>query len=299
MSFPRARFLVALLAALCLLTFALSCSRDDDDDDVAADDAAETPALTPYKPSGNEGTVTGVVSFVGAAPAAKPIGMGADPVCEAKNKNPMAEDIVIKEGGAIQNVFVYVKDGKTADNKNINSLGFDVPAQPQVLDQNGCHYVPHVIGIQVKQQLSITNSDATTHNINLQANKNEKFNQSQSPGTAPIVKTFGRAETLIPVKCNQHPWMKAYVGVVNNPFYAVSGPDGKFEIKGLPPGTYTIVAWHEKFGDKVQTQSVTVGAKGSAQADFKFTAEQMTAELQGGPLYVMPALEVPMLGEQH
>ena len=300
MQFKRARFLVALLAALCLLTFALACGGDDDDEEIADDNAADTQAaVVQYKPSGNEGTVAGMVTLTGTAPAPKPISMGADAVCESKNTNAVAEDIVVKEGGAVQNVFVYVKDGKTSDNKNINNLGFDVPAQVQVLDQSGCHYVPHVLGIQVKQKLEIRNSDATSHNINLQATKNEKINPSQPPGAPPVEKIFQRAETLIPVKCNQHPWMKAYIGVLGHPFYAVTGPDGKFEIKGLPPGTYTVVAWHEKFGDKVQTQSVTVGAKESKTADFKFAVEQMTAELQGGPLTVMPALEVPMLGYHH
>ncbi len=297
MQFKRARFLVALFVALCLLTFSMACGGDDDDD-IADENTDDTPAVTPYKVTGNEGTITGMVSFTGTPPTAKPISMGADAVCESKNPNALAEDIVVKEGGAMQNVFIYVKDGKTADNKNINSLGFDPPAQSQVLDQNGCHYVPHILGIQVKQKLEIKNSDATSHNINLQATKNEKINPSQPPGSPAVEKTFQRAEILIPVKCNQHPWMKAYIGVVSHPFYAVSGADGKFEIKGLPPGTYTLVAWHEKFKQE-QTQSITVGAKESKEASFKFAAEQITAELQGGSLTVMPALELPMLGHQH
>lgn len=298
MPFTRGRTLVALFIALCLLTFSVACGGDDDDE--LADDAAEDTqaAVTPYKTTGNEGSVTGMVNFVGTPPPPKPISMGADAVCESKSPNSMAEDIIVKEGGAMQNVFVYVKDGKTADNKNINNLGFDAPAQAQVLDQSGCHYVPHVVGIQVKQKLSITNSDATSHNINLQATKNEKINPSQPPGAPPVEKVFTRSETLIPVKCNQHPWMKAYIGVLSHPFYAVSGPDGKFEIKGLPPGTYTLVAWHEKFKQE-QTQTITVGAKESKEAAFKFAAEQITAELHGGSLTVMPALEVPWLGHQH
>ena len=300
MQFKRARFLVALLVALCLLTFSLACGSDDDDEELADDAGGETQAaVTPYKSKNDEGSVTGTVSFVGSPPAARPISMGADAVCESKNPGALAEDIIVKEGGAMQNVFIYVKDGKIADgSKNINSLGFDVPAQAQVLDQNGCHYVPHIMGIQVKQKLEIRNSDATSHNINLQATKNEKINPSQPPGAPPVEKVFQRAETLIPVKCNQHPWMKAYIGVLSHPFYAVSGPDGKFELKGLPPGTYTIVAWHEKFKQE-QTQSITIGAKESKEANFKFAAEQMTAELHGGSLTVMPALEVPMLVHQH
>ncbi len=293
----RARFLVALLVALCLLSFSVACG--DDDDELAEEEGAETQAtVTPYKSTGNEGTLTGVVNFVGTPPEPKTISMGADAVCESSNSNAVAEDVIVKDG-ALQNVFVYVKDGKTADNKNINSLGFDAPAQAQVLDQQGCQYVPHVVGVQVKQKLSVTNSDATSHNINLQAAKNEKSNPSQGPGAPPFERTFARPETLIPVKCNQHPWMKAYIGVLSHPFFAVSGADGKFEIKGLPPGTYTVVAWHEKFKQE-QTQSITVGAKETKEATFKFDGGQMTAEFQGGgSLTVMPALEVPYLGHRH
>ncbi|HVF54811.1 MAG TPA: carboxypeptidase regulatory-like domain-containing protein [Pyrinomonadaceae bacterium] len=293
----RARFLVALFTVLCLLAFSPACGRDEDEED--ADDAgagAAEVSLTPYKTTGNEGSVTGTVTFTGAAPAPKAISMDQDPVCSSTNPNAVAEDMVVN-GDKLQNVFIYIKDGKTsgADAKSITSLSFAPPAEPKVLDQHGCHYVPHVVGVQTNQVLRVTNSDATPHNINAQAAKNERFNQGQGPGAPALEKKFQRAEILIPVKCQQHPWMRSWVGVVSHPFFAVSDQAGKFEIKGLPPGTYTLVAWHEKFKQE-QTQSITVGAKEGKEANFTFAAEAMAAELNTGSLQLMPAIEFPMLG---
>ncbi len=293
----RARFLVALLAALCLLAFSLACSKgaDDEEDaaDAGADDSAEV-ALTPYKPTGQEGSIAGTISFTGTAPAPKEISMGADPVCASSNPDPHAEDIVVN-GDKLANVLVYIKDGKAGD-KNITSYKFDPPASPATLDQHGCHYVPHVLGVQVNQAFNVVNSDQTPHNINFDAKLNDKFNQSQGPGAAPIVKQFKRSETVVPVKCNQHPWMRAYVGVMPSPFFAVTDKDGHFEIKGVPPGTYNVVAWHEKY-PQGQTQSVTVGASEKKEMSLSFSGDQLKAEsVEGGALKMMTALEVPMLG---
>ena len=296
----RARFPVALLVALCLLAFVAACSKSADDEEDAADggvDSTEAASLTPYKPSGQEGSIAGTISFAGAAPEKKGISMDADPVCASANPDAHAEDIVVN-GDKLQNVLVYIKDG-TVGGKNLSGYQFTAQAQPATLDQKGCHYVPHVLGIQVNQPFNVVNSDPTAHNVNVDARQNEKFNQGQSPGAAPIVKQFKRAETVIPVKCNQHPWMRAYVGVLPHPFFAVTGPDGKFEIKGVPAGTYTLVAWHEKYPQGV-TQTVTVGPGAAATSDFSFAADQLKAEnIEGGALRAMPALEFPMLGMQH
>lgn len=296
----RARFLAALLAALCLLAFSAACGKDEDAEDpegAADSDSTETVELTPYKPSGNEGAITGAVSFTGPAPKRAEISMLADPFCASATQNPVAEDTVVN-GDKLQNVFVYVKDGRTAGAtpKSITGFSFTPSAEPAVLDQHGCQYVPHVIGIQTSQKLQVKNSDGTSHNVNVDAAKNPKFNQGQGPNAPAIEKQFLRAETLIPVKCNQHPWMRAYIGVLGHPFFAVSGQDGKFEIKGLPPGTYTVVAWHERLGEK--TQSVTVGDKESKEQNFSF-APGGTAELNVGSWELMPALELPMLGGHH
>jgi hypothetical protein len=295
----RARFLVALFAALCLLAFAVACSRSNDDEaDAEGGDVTEAAALTPYKPNpAQEGVITGAVSFAGAAPERKGISMDADPVCASANPDAHAEDIVIN-GDKLANVLVYIKDGQ-AGGKSITGYSFPPPAQPATLDQHGCHYVPHVLAVQVNQTFNVVNSDPTAHNVNVDARQNEKFNQGQSPGAAPITKQFKRAETVIPIKCNQHPWMRAYAGVLPHPFFAVTDASGKFEIKGVPAGTYTLVAWHEKYPQGI-TQSVTVGASESKTADFSFTAQQLTAEnLEGGALRAMPALDLPMLGGHH
>ena len=296
----RARFMVALFAALCLLTFAAACSRSaDDEDDAAAggDDSGEVVNLTPYKSSGQEGSIAGTISFAGGAPEQKPISMGADPVCASSNPDAHSEELVVT-GDKVANVLVYIKDGKVGD-KSIGSFSFPAGAQPATLDQKGCHYVPHVLGVQVNQTFNVTNSDPTAHNVNVDAKQNEKFNQGQSPGAPPITKQFKRAEAVIPVKCNQHPWMRAYVGVLQHPFFAVTDAAGRFEIKGVPAGTYTLVAWHEKYQQGL-TQSVTVGPGGAVTSDFSFTAEQFKAEnVGGGALRVLPALELPMLGAHH
>jgi hypothetical protein len=299
----RARFLVALFAALCLLAFAAACSRnadDAEDSDRPDDDSAAVANLTPYKPDpAQEGSVAGTISFAGAAPEKAPISMTADPVCASANPDAHTEDIVIN-GDKLANVLVYIKEGKVgAKSQSLGSYSFAPGSQPATLDQHGCHYVPHVIGVQVNQPFSVVNSDPTAHNVNVDARQNEKFNQGQSPGAAPINKTFKRAETVIPVKCNQHPWMRAYVGVLPHPFFAVSDASGKFEIRGVPPGTYTLVAWHEKYPAGI-TQTVTVGAGAAATSDFSFSAEQLKAEnVEGGALRVMTALEFPMLGAHH
>ena len=248
-----------------------------------------------FAPTGKEGTVTGVISYNGAAPAPKKIDSSADPACGSANPNLSTEDTVVKDG-KLANVFVYIKDGTTADGTKVTEYTFPTPTEVVTLDQKGCHYVPHVIGVQVNQKLKITNSDPTQHNIHPTPKNNPEWNQTQPNGAPPIEKTFARAEILVPVKCNQHPWMKSYIGVVKHPFFAISADDGTFTIKGVPPGTYTVAAWFEKGGPNgtEKPMQVTVPANGSGKADFAF-GEAATASRPGG-LQMMPALDLPMLG---
>ena len=243
---------------------------------------------------GDEGTITGSVAYNGTPPAPIKIDTSADAVCGQKNPNLETEDNKVANG-KLANAFVYIKDGKLADGTKLSENGWPTPSDPVVLDQNGCHYVPHVLGIQTNQTLKITNSDPTTHNIHPSPKFNEAWNQGQGQGAAPIEKKFPREEKLIPVKCNQHPWMKSYIGVLKHPFFAVSAADGTFTIKGVPPGTYTVVAWHEGPGEgtTLPPKQVTVTAKGSATADFAFGAATAST---GSSLEMMPALEVPMVG---
>jgi hypothetical protein len=150
------------------------------------------------------------------------------------------------------------------------------------------------MGVQVNQKVSITNSDKTQHNVHPTPKQNPEWNQTQAIGAAPIEKTFARPEVLIPVKCNQHPWMKAYIGVMRTPFFAVSAEDGTFTISGVPAGTYTVVAWREGVPNPTEkTMQVTVPANGDGKADFAFGGAATTSA--NPSLKMMPAIEFPML----
>lgn len=224
---------------------------------------AEAPAGA-VAPAAGSASIKGSVKFDGAAPAAEKVKMDADPVCKQQHATPvMSEAVVVNGNGTLKNVFVYVQSGATGS--------YPAPATPVVLDQQGCWYTPHVFGIQVNQPLEITNSDASLHNINAKPTVNQPFNVAQPTKGMKTVKKFAKPEIGISFKCNVHPWMKAYGHVVENPFFSISGEDGSFAISGLPAGTYTIAAWHEKYG--TQTQSVTVGDGQAASVDFTFKAQ--------------------------
>ncbi len=281
---------LALTIVLSLLVIASACGRGED---TKTDEPTPTGA-SEWKPTGTEGSVNGTVAYNGTPPPAKRIDTSADPVCGQRNPNLMTEDTVVNDG-KLANVFVYVKDGQLADGKKITDFTFATPSEPVVLDQEGCHYKPHVLGAQTNQMLRVTNSDPTQHNVHPTPKNNPEWNQTQASGAPPIERSFARAEVLIPIKCNQHPWMRAYLGVLRHPFHAVTGEDGTFEIKGLPAGTYTVAAWHERGGPSgtEKTMQVTVPASGSATADFSFNG---TASASIGGLQMMPAIEFPMLG---
>ena len=277
-----------LAVGLSLLAVASSCGGNKGDTNAPSDTAVE-------KYSGPTGTVTGVITFNGTPPAPKKIDASADPVCGQRNPNLETEDTVVKDG-KLANVFVYIKDGTTTGGKKLGDFKWDPPATAVQLDQNGCHYRPHVLGIQTNQKLSITNSDPTQHNIHPTPANNPEWNQSQPNGAPPIEKTFARSEVVIPVKCNQHPWMKSYIGVIKTPFFAVSAEDGSFTLNKVPAGKYTIAAWREGGAKGTEkTISVTVAADGSVKADFTFDAAPATTSTQGS-LQVLPAMEFPMLG---
>jgi plastocyanin len=226
--------------------------------------ASDQPSAAPKTPTINvdaatAGSITGIITYTGAAPKLKPLDMTQDPGCPS---SPQPSEAVVLSGNKLANVFVYVKEGLPAGT-------FAVPTEPVTLDQKGCRYNPHVLGIMVGQPLKITNTDSANHNIHDMPNSNQPFNESQTPTDKPITKTFSKPEVMIPVQCNQHPWMRAYIGVLTHPYFAVSATDGTFAIKNLPPGDYTLAAVHEKFGE--QTMKVTVGPKATAKAAFGFT----------------------------
>jgi plastocyanin len=186
--------------------------------------------------------------------------MDSDPKCVAL-PGAASERLIVGADNGLQNVFVWVKDG-------LGQRTYAVPTTPVTLDQKGCQYVPHIVGAQVGQTIKVANSDAAMHNVHALPKSNREFNFSQPTNVPPVDRVFTQAEIGIPLKCDVHGWMSAYANVVPHPFHAVTGPDGRFEIKGLPPGTYTIEAWHETLG--TQTQSVTVEATAPATVTAVF-----------------------------
>ncbi len=268
-------------AIIGLALFLTSCGKKEQ----TQQEEQQQETAVAYQPTGDEATITGVVHFAGEAPPRRKIQMDADPVCAQKNPNALAEDVVVTNG-KLRNVFIHIKSGA-------EKWSFPTPQQEVVIDQVGCIYVPHVLGLQRNQPLKIISSDNTNHNIHPAPKNNPEWNVSQPPGAPPIVKTFAREEVMIPVKCNQHPWMRAYIGVLRHPFFAVSKEDGTFEIKGLPPGEYEIEAWHEKYG--AQTSKVTLTAKETKTIEFTY---QPTQAYRPGSLKMMPALVLPCCGEE-
>jgi len=207
------------------------------------------------------GNVAGRITFEGAPPKPGVVRMDADPSCVQPGAAATDETVIVGDAGALQNTFVYVKDG-------LGNLRFPVPSTPIVLDQKGCHYVPHVLGAQVGQSLEIVNSDPTLHNVHAIPKANREFNTGQPLPGMKHTHRFSTREVMVPFKCDVHPWMRAYIGVLDHPYFAVTGADGSFTLKGLPPGTYTIEAWHETLG--AQTQTVTIGERESKDIAFSF-----------------------------
>jgi plastocyanin len=206
-------------------------------------------------------SLKGEVKFAGTPPKPSSINMSADPLCAKNHQGPATtEDVVVGPNGGLANVVVYVSAG-------LEGKTFPPPQQPAVFEQKGCQYRPHVLAVQANQTINIINSDETTHNIHPTPSNNREFNMTQ-PHAMPMEKTFAREEIAIPVKCNVHPWMKGYIAVLKHPYFAVTDKSGAFDIKDLPPGTYTITAWQEKLG--AQTQQLTVGSGESKTLDFTF-----------------------------
>jgi len=230
------------------------------------------PAATPpaAAPAGKQvdastaGAITGRVVFEGTPPPVETIRMGTDQACvQGAGPNPKSDAVLIASDGALQNVFVYVKDGLDP------AYTFSTPTTPIELDQKGCRYTPRVFGVMVGQPIEIINSDPTLHNVHAMPRQNQEFNKGQPVQGSRMTQTFTVPEVMVRFKCDVHGWMTAWAGVLPHPFFAVTGPDGSFELKGVPPGTYTVEAWHEKFGTR--TGQVTVGEHQTATTAFSFT----------------------------
>jgi plastocyanin len=248
------------LAVLTTIFLLAACGGRKDDRPERAERTTQQPS-TPFDQS-TAAEITGKVTFEGERPRLPVIHMDQDPVCVAKHSSPVyIEDGEVNANGTLPNVFVYIKEGA-------EKYSFATPTAPVILDQVGCMYKPHVLGIVVGQVLKVVNSDATTHNIHPMPKNNREWNESQPPGAAPLQKRFAHPEIMIPVKCNQHPWMRAYIGVTRNPLFAVTGRDGTFTIRGVPPGDYTLEAWTATFGTR--TQKVTVAPNQTETVNFVF-----------------------------
>jgi plastocyanin len=252
------RLSLAVCAAAALV---IACGGGSQNQQQTSAPAATPAPATAAVDAATAATVTGKVKFEGTPPAPQPIKLSSDPYCQKANPGLTTETEVVSGDGAVSNVFVYVKDG-------LGGRTFPAPSQPVVLDQKGCHYTPHVLGIQVGQPLQIVNSDDTLHNVHGLPMVNKEFNQGQPIQGMKMTHTFSTKEVMVPFKCDVHGWMNAWIGVLDHPYYAVTSTDGSFSLKGLPPGTYTIEAWHEKLG--TQTQTVTVAGKESKDVQFTF-----------------------------
>ena len=208
-------------------------------------------------------TITGTITFDGKVPTLKPLAMDADPACAKMHPKPVPNEmLVLGSGNTMGNIMVFVSKGLPAGKT------WPAPKTPVVLDQVGCQYKPHVMGVMVGQPYRILNNDGIMHNVHTLPKVNRMFNQAMPPTRKEATTTFDKPEAIFNVKCDVHPWMSAYIGVFTHPFFSVSGTDGKFTISGLEPGTYEITAWHEKLPP--QTVSVTVGANETKTQNFKF-----------------------------
>ncbi len=251
MTLKRMRPVVAALVIACA-----ACSGDQK----SAAPAAPPPGALKVD-TAKAGNITGRVIFEGAPPANTTVMINADPSCMKVNPEGITSETYMVKNGGLDNVFVYVKDG-------LGNYYFDVPTEPVKLDQQGCRYVPHVFGARVGQPIEITNSDDTLHNVHAMANVNREFNFGQHIRGMKNTEVFTAREVMVPFKCDVHGWMTSFGGILDHPFFAVTSDGGKFELKNLPAGTYTVEAWHEKMPP--QTQTVTVGEKRTQSVSFTF-----------------------------
>ena len=206
-------------------------------------------------------SIKGIVKFEGTVPKPKLISMSADPSCAKEHPSPVfAQEVITDSKGDLENVVVFVSEG-------LGDRTFDAPTQPVVVEQKGCLYTPHLLAVRANQPLHVVNDDPTSHNIHPTPANNREWNKAEPPGSS-LDESFAREEIAIPVKCNVHPWMHGYIAVFKHPYFAVTSKDGSFDLSSLPPGTYTIKAWHEKLG--TSTQTITISANETKEINFVF-----------------------------
>lgn len=247
----------AFLFVSCALALTAGCTKKNEAGAPAAAPAANAPGATGPGTLG-KGVIAGNVKFTGKPPEQRAVNT-PDPFCA---RQPIKEeDVVVAPGGGLKNVIVRVVKGTTGT--------YDAPAATATVDQNGCMYRPRVQVVMAGQTIQVRNSDQTLHNVHTYRGASTMFNQAQIPGMAPLTKTLTGGDQIIKFKCDVHPWMTGYVAVATNPFFAVSGDDGNFTIDKLPPGTYTVEAWHERLGTRSADVTVAEGQPAKLQLEFK------------------------------
>jgi plastocyanin len=253
--------ILSTVAWVCIGGAMLAACGESQPSPAPVSQTAPASAPAPSDTADGPGSIIGAVTFTGTAPKPRPLPMDSDPLCAAE-KGATSELLVVGPGNGIKNVFVYVKDG-------LGARRYAVPAAQVLLDQKGCRYVPHVIGVQAGQTVLVSNSDPLIHNVHAMPKNNREFNFGQPAKTPPVTRVFDQAEIGLPFKCDVHGWMNAYVNVVPHPFFAVTKDDGSFEIKGLPAGSYTLELWHERLGTQALPVTVEATSPAKVSASFK------------------------------
>jgi plastocyanin len=264
MSSTHTRVLLPALALAVTLTgcTAQAPAQSESGRTSQAPPAAAAPAGKKVDPA-TAGSITGRVRFDGPRPTPDVVRLSADAGCVQNGRNTAQSDaVLISSDGALANAFVYIKDGLDP------AYTFDTPATPVTLDQKGCFFEPRVLGIRVGQPLDVGNDDPTFHNVHAMPRMNMEYNQGLTAGAGRLRRTFTTPEVMMRFKCDVHAWMTAWIGVVAHPYFAVTGTDGSFTLAGVPPGTYTVEAWHERFGTR--TAQVVVGDGQAQQVAFSF-----------------------------
>jgi plastocyanin len=267
----KLRFLLRMgLVSTIVVCGCVGCGSKEETPAAPAPAASSTPGATLAASAAaatlGKASISGKVTFTGAAPTPKKIATSADPKCEEMHadKPLTSEAVIVNSNGTLRNVFVYVKGG-------LEDKTYPTPTDPVEIDQKGCQYRPHVFGMQAGQALKIKNADPTLHNIHAQCANNAEFNIGQPNLGMETTRTFAKPEIMVHFKCDVHPWMSAYVGVLTHPFYSVTGDDGTFALKNLPAGRYVVAAWHETYGE--QTQTIAVADGESKEITFAVSSE--------------------------
>jgi plastocyanin len=253
--------LALLVVVVVFAIFTAGCGNKGNSEGADERPAVANPNAKPVDPA-TAGTVMGTVKFEGTPPQMRNINMASVPSCAKLHATPqMVEDVVLGDNGTLQDVVVYLKG-------DFSAYSFPAVTTPVQIDQSGCVFSPHVVALMTGEPLEVTNTDSVTHNVNVMSTHRQGWNQTLATGAPPIEKTFAREEIPIAVKCNIHAWMKFYIAVLSHPYFQVTGKDGSFVLKNVPPGTYTLTAWHEKYGTKEQSVVVKPNSEQNASITF-------------------------------